>query len=353
MLLIKNDPKYNEQWPRALVPYKRIYGVDEPARLPPLANDGKLSPHLPEGTPFGLVGTSSLYKRESYPDGVVPPGNVTAGLRRRQAIRSRASTRWPTTGIAGNWVIQGADAGRYDNSDIHAIRILVMEPTTDRATRPKAGRLFCNHASERLRILGEIPVRKFEPGRQAAARPRRQPRHQLPGQDPADVAFTFQTLDKNGMVLNMAQTWHQLRPGEIRNDCGGCHAHSQKPTPFEDTAAARPDYPVFDLTQQTPLLTAKKHDQSGKKWDARTRPACASTRASRTSSIYRDVKPILDRSCVACHTQKSDKPAGNLVLDDDTDQAGRWRPGHVRRQGARHLLPPGAGPRRRSSATSR
>src|SRR5262245_22069368 len=64
MLLIKNDPNYNEQWPRALVPYKRIYGIDEPRRLPPLANDGKLSPHLPEGTPFGLVGTSSLYKRE-------------------------------------------------------------------------------------------------------------------------------------------------------------------------------------------------------------------------------------------------------------------------------------------------
>ena len=72
MLLIKNDPKYNEQWPRALVPYKRIYGIDEPKRLAPLANDGKLSPHLPEGTPFGLVGTSSLYKRESYPDGAVP-----------------------------------------------------------------------------------------------------------------------------------------------------------------------------------------------------------------------------------------------------------------------------------------
>ena len=32
---------------------------------------------------------------------------------------------------------------------------------------------------------------------------------------------------------------------------------------------------------------------------------------------FRDVKPILDRSCVACHTQKSDKPAGKLVLDDD------------------------------------
>src|SRR5262249_52822330 len=30
MLLIKNDPKYHEQWPRPLVPYRRIYGVDEP-----------------------------------------------------------------------------------------------------------------------------------------------------------------------------------------------------------------------------------------------------------------------------------------------------------------------------------
>src|SRR5439155_18555852 len=48
MLLIKNDPNYNEQWPRALVPYKRIYGIDEPPRLARVANDGKLSKHLPE-----------------------------------------------------------------------------------------------------------------------------------------------------------------------------------------------------------------------------------------------------------------------------------------------------------------
>ena len=67
---------------------------------------------------------------------------------------------------------------------------------------------------------------------------------------PADVAWTFQTLDKDGMVLNMAQTWHQLRPGEVRNNCGGCHAHSQKPTLFKDTAAAKPDYVLFDLTDE-------------------------------------------------------------------------------------------------------
>src|SRR5438309_11946569 len=69
MLLIKHDAKYDAQWPRALVPYERIHGIREPRTLKPLANDGKLSSHLPEGTPFGLVGTSSLYKRESFPDG--------------------------------------------------------------------------------------------------------------------------------------------------------------------------------------------------------------------------------------------------------------------------------------------
>ena len=134
---------------------------------------------------------------------------------------------------------------------------------------------------------------------------------------PANVAWTFQTLDKKGMVLNMAQTWHQLRPGEIRNDCGGCHAHSQQPTPFKDTAAARPDYVPFDLTRSTPLLTSRANDQSKKKWDARDETGLRYEPGVKTIEFYRDVKPILDRSCVACHTRKWDKPAGNLVLDDD------------------------------------
>ena len=131
MLLIKNDPKYQELWPRALVPYKRIYGIDEPPRLVH-RNDGKKSPHLPAGTPFGLVGTSSLYKRESYPNGVVPAGSVTAVSAkpndRKQQWRELAVSRF---GFPGNWGEQGADAGLYENSDIWGIRILVLEPVSD------------------------------------------------------------------------------------------------------------------------------------------------------------------------------------------------------------------------------
>jgi hypothetical protein len=114
---------------------------------------------------------------------------------------------------------------------------------------------------------------------------------------PADLPFTFQTLDKRGMVLNMAQTWHQVRPGEIRNDCGGCHSHSQKPTDFKLTAAARPEYQPFDLTK----------DETGLRFE----------KGVKNVEYYRDIKPILNRSCVACHTRSIEKPAGNLVLDDD------------------------------------
>jgi hypothetical protein len=167
-----------------------------------------------------------------------------------------------------------------------------------------------------MRILGEIPVRKFK-GDDQPLDPDGNPDTSFLARIPADVAWTFQTLDKNGMVLNMAQTWHQVRPGEVRTNCGGCHAHSQKPTPFEKTAAAKPGYPVFDLTKRTPLLTTHELDESGKKWDRKGESGLRFEKRVKNVEYFRDVKPILKRSCTACHTHKADKPAGNLVLDHD------------------------------------
>jgi len=327
MRLIKNDPKFNEQWPRAVVPYKRIFGVDEPTNLTRLANDGKLSKHLPEGTPYGLIGTSSFYKRESYPGGGVPQGSVTATYmgKKKGGYEGLDPFNTSENGASLNWVNQGADAGRYSNDDIHAVRILVMEPTTDRQQGYKAGRRFFSHAQERLRILGEIPLRHFQDGKQLLD-PDGNPDTSFLAKIPADVAFTFQTLDKRGMVLNMAQTWHQVRPGEIRNDCGGCHAHSQHPTPFSATAAAKKDYPIFDLTTKAPLLTTKAKDESKQRWDGKNEtglrygvPPSSAGGGSHVVNVeyHRDIKPLLDRSCAACHTQKSANPPAKLVLDDD------------------------------------
>lgn len=334
MRLIKNDPKYNEQWPRAVVPYERIYGIPEPATIKPLANDGSLSAHLPAGTPYGLVGTSSFYKRESYPEGAVAANSVTAsfvGGRDSNGYQRLDPFNTSQNGASLNWFNQGSDAGRYENEDIHAVRVLAMEPTTDRHHGPKSGRLFYSHAMERLRILGEIPLRKFDPEGNEPTDPDGNPDTSFLAKIPADTAFTFQTLDRNGMVLNMAQTWHQLRPGEVRHDCGGCHAHSQKPTRFEDTFAARDDYELIDLTKSTPLIVAKGKDDTDEQWDAEDSTALRRETAGVVNVEYfRDVQPILKRSCVACHTARDEaQPAGNLNLDADDEIAnlpnqGRW-----------------------------
>ena len=321
LLLIKNDPNYNESWPRALVPYQRIYGIPEPQALPRVANDGSLSKHLPAGAPFGLVGTSSFYKRESYPNGAVPAGKVTSTYAGgKDPWRGLDAFTSHGNGMPLNWHNQGADVGLYANEDIHAVRVLVMEPTTDRHGANQ-GRRFHNHAHERLRILGEIPLRDFADGKQLLD-PDGNPDTSFLAKIPADTAFTFQTLDKNGFVLNMAQTWHQLRPGEVRTNCGGCHAHSQQPTDFARARAARPDYAVWDLVNTTPLLVDKTRDESKQRWDEKDDTGLRlAKRGPLNVEYFRDVQPLLQRSCAACHTAKGDRePAAKLNLDADAEQ---------------------------------
>jgi hypothetical protein len=220
---------------------------------------------------------------------------------------------------------------------------VILEPVSEVVSQQRRHYALGSNGEERLRILGEFPVRKFDPTAtrsvtegdesltaKATSLAHRENDHDGQPLDPdgnpdtsflakvpADVAWTFQTLDNNGMVLNMAQTWHQVRPGEIRNNCGGCHAHSQEPTPFERTAAASPDYKIWDMTSKSPLFTTKANDQSNQKWDKKNSTGLHWSDRIKDVEYYRDVKPILERSCVACHSTKHEKPAGGLALDDD------------------------------------
>jgi len=296
LVLIKNDPLYNEAWPRAVVSYQSVHGIPEPARLAWLPNDGTEHTQLPPGTPYGLVGTSSFYKRESFPGLVLSWSNTFDGL---DAFNTSEN------GQSGNWFTQGADAGKYSNSDIWAVRVVAMEPHSHRSYGPNIGRQFSSHAEERLRILGEIPLRKFDGQNQPVLDVEGNPDTSFLARIVADTPFTFQTLDRNGMVLNMAQTWHQVRPGEMRADCGGCHAHSQLPLAFESTAAAQAAYSTFDLSKVTPLLTR----------DAQGQPALRVENVPQLSvEFLRDIRPILQSRCVSCHQGAA--AAGNLDLAD-------------------------------------
>jgi uncharacterized repeat protein (TIGR01451 family) len=290
LVKIKNDPNYNELQPKALVTYSAIYGIAQPAALPYLPNDGSLSSLLPAGTPFGLIGTSSFYNR-----------NTTPGFG-SSLYNGLDSFNTSENGESSNWFEQGADDGNYTNADIYAVRILAMEGVAHRSY-PFGSDIGFNNFSgtERLRILGEIPLRKT-----GALDPQGNPDTSFLAKVPADTPFSFQTLDKNGLVLNMAQTWHMLRPGEVRNNCGGCHAHNRQPVDFASTAAAQAGYQVTDLTTQTTLLT---------KDNAGNTTVKNAGRLVVDVEYYKDIKPILQRSCVQCHSQAGNAAAG-LVLDD-------------------------------------
>ena len=300
LVLIKNDPNYNETQPRAVVTYEDIYGIEEPARLPWYQNDGSEHPELPAGTPYGLVGTSSFYHRDTA------PGSGRASFDGLDPFNTPGNNAGP------NWVTQGADAGLYEDSDIYAVRVLAMEPSTHLGRGPGIGnsrvRGFSNHARERLRILGEVPVRNYDESGDPIIDSNGDPDTSVLVKIPADTPFTFQTIDKEGMTLNMSQTWHQLRPGEVRTNCGGCHAHSKPPVPFEGTAASMLEYVVRDLANTTPLLAK---DGGGE-----TVVIESSDRAAE-AEYYRDIKPILQRSCVPCHSVNGVQEAG-LALDDET-----------------------------------
>ena len=107
--------------------------------------------------------------------------------------------------------------------------------------------------------------------------------------------------------------WHQVRPGEVRNNCGGCHGHSQQPLDFSQTAAAKFDYVIPDLANETPIVTKAEENKE---------PILKTVDIGAVDmEYYRDIKPILQRSCVQCHSLNGRQEA-QLVLDDEEEVGG-------------------------------
>lgn len=252
LIPVVDRPEFHEYQARALVPYAAIYGIAQPG-TPVVPDMGVPDGLLPAGTPFGLIGSSGVYARES------------AGANR-----------------GSNWDWQGSDSELpWTNADIAAIRIVGQAPTPDRGN---GKREFQVQGNERLRILGEVPLRKADNPIDAAG----DPDTSFLARVPANVPFTFQLIGHGGDLLSMAQTWHQVRPGEVRTDCRGCHAHHEPGIEFSGTAASKPGYAIADA------IGGPSYS-----WD-------------------RDVLPILAANCYDCHGPGVDPPAGDLVLSRET-----------------------------------
>ncbi len=103
-------------------------------------------------------------------------------------------------------------------------------------------------------------------------------------QVPVDTPVYFQLLDENFMELRRMRSFISFQPGEVRS-CVGCHeSRSVAPTPK----------PGLMALQRDPSIP------SPPPW------------GDRPLSFLRDIQPVLDRHCVACHSGL--KPAAELDL---------------------------------------
>ncbi|MHB0957622.1 MAG: HzsA-related protein [Pirellulaceae bacterium] len=128
------------------------------------------------------------------------------------------------------------------------------------------------------RVVGTVPV---EPDGSAYM--------ELPAQRP----FFFVALDENGLAVKRMQSFFSVQPGETVS-CVGCHEHrSETLQPATALAAMkRPPSPITPIAQVPDVF-----------------------------DFPRDIQPILDRDCVACHdyrpTERGGPMAGGIILAGD------------------------------------
>lgn len=315
LIKIVDSPDHNEIWPRAVLPYSQIYGISKPDILPSVRTNIEDN-RLAKAEPASIVGTSSMYNRDKLDKNADP-------------FQSKSTKRELND---GNWTVMGAEAGVFSNSDIHAVRIVgtpakpytkVINKYRDNKRWKNANRLigyknyegivdrYGSYHMERWEILGEFPLNyKSVPDNQG------NPDSSWSAKIPADTPFLIQTLDKNGMTLNSELTWRALKPGEVRTDCGGCHAHAIEPLEFSDTFAGIrvPIQGVPGTKQNAPDLRQGFWDLTKGEIPLLSKEGVEYIKGAVVGVEFnRDVKPILKNNCATCHTKEGS--GGNFVLD--------------------------------------
>lgn len=309
MIRIKDDPNYNEIWPRAVVSYQDIYGIPEPLTPANSVYDAPQDSRLADAEPHAIVGTSSML----HVDDSDNQHSFAPSINRETHD--------------GNWTIQGAEAGVFTDADVYAVRI-VATPTipythqligADKTAidrylkddrRDSVPERFGSAVDEQWKILGEFIL------------PHTASTDSLGDKDtswaakiPAEMPFLIQTLDQNGMTINSELTWRALKSGEKRVDCGGCHVHTKEPLSYATTQSGlqsaiagiaglldndpKIQNGLYDLTDGAPLL-----DSTGMSFSAEKLVEV---------EFNDDIQPIITNRCVACHTDGQTN--GGLVLD--------------------------------------
>lgn len=131
---------------------------------------------------------------------------------------------------------------------------------------------------------------------------------------PANIPIAFAPLDAEGKSLQMMRSWTTAMPGEVVS-CVGCHEPQSMSPRGRPTMASQ-----MKAKELTPWLGE----------------------AARGFSFHREIQPILDESCVGCHTSSLAKKDGRPDFEDLKKSYHQLHP-YVRRNGPEgdyHLLTP-------------
>lgn len=201
-----------------------------------------------------------------------------------RVIRSRPrepvlAPRCDMTKTTGQLILSDVYHGRnmdgVERGDIKELLVLENLPKPS-SVHGLPGAVSMAGTFELHRILGTVPV---EPDGSASF------------EAPALRALFFVALDERGMAVKRMQSFTMLMPGEVQG-CVGCHE------PRTNTPRS-----------SRPHLTAMQ------------RPPSRITSVSGVPDVVdypRDIQPIWNRHCVACHS--AERPEGRVVLTGDRNE---------------------------------
>ncbi len=279
--------EFHEFMVRPVIPYRELFGVEQPDIIERAEVRYRNTPGLPPGTPFGMLGAASLIHRETAHHSIGSEG-----------VRETRFSFQSHTQLAQ----RGGDLIDYEDDEICGVRILGVMPNDDEVEEEGNG----SRLGERVVVLGEVPARHRDEAGAPILDAMGNPDTSFLLRMPANMPYLMQSVDCDGRALATDQVWQSVRPGE-RKTCGGCHVHSQESMPFEGTVADSIDFPVAELGEGVvPLMDGLDADG-----DPIVREVPGQGLAV---ELRRDVMPILERRCARCHSESD--PAGDLRLDD-------------------------------------
>jgi hypothetical protein len=191
---------------------------------------------------------------------------------REPILPSRIDLRQPTGRLVLQDIYHGRNMAGVQRGEIKKLLVLKQLPKpVNFSGGPEP--LSINGSFTLAEIAGELPV---EPDGSA--------HFELPALEP----FFFVALDEKDLSVKRMQSFHVVQPGETAG-CVGCHEQR-----VESPQAAR----AYPMALRRP--------------PSRLRPIAD---VPRVLDFPRDIQPILDRHCVACHN--ADRRDGKIDLSGD------------------------------------